>query len=384
METGQETAPELLQFLNDLRCQNVKVNFDPANMILYGAGDPIEAIASLGRHIGHVHVKDATLSDAARARRGATEVPFGTGQVPPKEFLRALDDVGYTGPLAIEREAGDDAHGRHRVRDRDAEEGGDVDAMSRLASSSCCCCCCPLADSPTPRPRRQLSQQRSRKSPSFRPRRRASMIEQDVTYLDPDRKEKLDLYLPANRDRDNARPPSSSSTAAGGSAATRRRRASSTSAPRSPRPATSAASVNYSSTATTAGRRICSTARTPSGSSAPTPTKYADRRRPHRRDRRLGGRASGADGRVHERRARRCAAGRRRIANVSDRVRCVVDLYGITDLLTRRKTDEQGNPLAGDEQGVPLLPNDDGESDPDAWQLASPVAHVAEETRRRR
>ena len=40
METGQESAPELLQFLNDLRCKNVKVNFDPANMILYGAGDP--------------------------------------------------------------------------------------------------------------------------------------------------------------------------------------------------------------------------------------------------------------------------------------------------------------------------------------------------------
>ena len=62
METGQESAPELLQFLNDLRCKNVKVNFDPANMILYGAGDPIEAIGILGRHIAHVHVKDATMS----------------------------------------------------------------------------------------------------------------------------------------------------------------------------------------------------------------------------------------------------------------------------------------------------------------------------------
>jgi sugar phosphate isomerase/epimerase len=106
METGQETAPELLQFLNDLRCQNVRVNFDPANMVLYGAGDPIEAIGILGRHIAHVHVKDATLSDAPGATWGK-EVPFGTGQVPPKEFLRALKDAGYTGPLCIEREAGD-------------------------------------------------------------------------------------------------------------------------------------------------------------------------------------------------------------------------------------------------------------------------------------
>jgi sugar phosphate isomerase/epimerase len=106
METGQESAPELLQFLNDLRCKNVQVNFDPANMILYGAGDPIEAIGILGRHIAHVHVKDATMSDAPGVVWGK-EVPFGTGQVPPKEFLRALKDAGYTGPLCIEREAGE-------------------------------------------------------------------------------------------------------------------------------------------------------------------------------------------------------------------------------------------------------------------------------------
>jgi sugar phosphate isomerase/epimerase len=105
METGQEPAPELLQFLNDLRCKNVKVNFDPANMILYGAGDPIEAIGILGRHIGHVHVKDAEMSDNPATNWG-TEVPFGAGQVPPKEFLRALRDIGYSGPLVIEREAG--------------------------------------------------------------------------------------------------------------------------------------------------------------------------------------------------------------------------------------------------------------------------------------
>ncbi|MGB7160505.1 MAG: sugar phosphate isomerase/epimerase family protein [Tepidisphaeraceae bacterium] len=105
METGQEPATELLQFLNDLRCQNVRVNFDPANMILYGAGDPIEAIETLGRHIGHVHVKDAKLS-ARPGEEWGEEVPFGTGEVPPKQFIHALKDAGYTGPLAIEREAG--------------------------------------------------------------------------------------------------------------------------------------------------------------------------------------------------------------------------------------------------------------------------------------
>ena len=105
METGQEPAPELLQFLNDLRCKNIKVNFDPANMILYGAGDPIEAIGILGRHIASVHVKDAVMSKNPGVDWGA-EVPFGTGQVPPMDFLHALHDIGYRGPLIIEREAG--------------------------------------------------------------------------------------------------------------------------------------------------------------------------------------------------------------------------------------------------------------------------------------
>jgi sugar phosphate isomerase/epimerase len=110
METGQEAASELLQFLNDVRSRNVGINFDPANMILYGAGEPIEAIRTLGRHIRHVHVKDATSSDQPGVKWG-TEVPFGQGQVRPGEFVAALDGAGYHGPLVIEREAGDDRFG---------------------------------------------------------------------------------------------------------------------------------------------------------------------------------------------------------------------------------------------------------------------------------
>jgi sugar phosphate isomerase/epimerase len=107
METGQESAPELLQFLNDLRARNVGVNFDPANMILYGAGDPIQAIRTLGRHIRHVHVKDGRHSSQPRTTWGE-ETPLGAGQVRPVQFLRALNEVGYTGVLSIEREGGQD------------------------------------------------------------------------------------------------------------------------------------------------------------------------------------------------------------------------------------------------------------------------------------
>src|SRR5687768_11232178 len=98
METGQEKAEELLQFLGDLHRDNVHINFDPANMILYGAGDPVAAIRTLGEHIKHVHVKDANASPKPGEEWGE-EVPFGTGQVNPAKFLDTLHSVGYQGPL---------------------------------------------------------------------------------------------------------------------------------------------------------------------------------------------------------------------------------------------------------------------------------------------
>ncbi len=110
METGQESAVELLEFLHDLAAPNVFINFDPANMILYGAGDPIEALRVLGKYVRHVHVKDATPSGQPGKKWGA-EVPFGEGMVGPKRFLNALKEIGYAGPLVIEREAGDDRVG---------------------------------------------------------------------------------------------------------------------------------------------------------------------------------------------------------------------------------------------------------------------------------
>ena len=106
----EESASELLQFLNDVQPRNLAVNFDPANMILYGAGDPVDAVKTLGRHIRHVHIKDAIASNQPGTNWGE-EVPFGTGEVPVDEFLVTLREVGYAGPLVIEREAGNDRVG---------------------------------------------------------------------------------------------------------------------------------------------------------------------------------------------------------------------------------------------------------------------------------
>ncbi len=110
METGQETAEHLRIFLEGLHHPAVGVNFDPANMILYGKGNPIEAVKILAPWIRHVHIKDARAS--SQPGTWGTEVPFGTGQVNAKQFLAALREIGYTGTLSIEREAGET-----RVRD---------------------------------------------------------------------------------------------------------------------------------------------------------------------------------------------------------------------------------------------------------------------------
>jgi len=103
-ETGQETATALRDFLEDLGCPNTGVNFDPANMILYGKGDPIEALRILGPWIKQVHIKDAVATRQPGTWGG--EVAAGTGDVDWKIFFATLENLGYHGNFCIEREAG--------------------------------------------------------------------------------------------------------------------------------------------------------------------------------------------------------------------------------------------------------------------------------------
>ena len=103
LETGQESAEGLLQFIADVERDNLFVNFDPANMILYGTGEPIEALKKVGSFVRSVHCKDGTWADNPGQEWGA-EVPLGEGDVGMETYLRTLDELGYTGPLTIERE----------------------------------------------------------------------------------------------------------------------------------------------------------------------------------------------------------------------------------------------------------------------------------------
>jgi sugar phosphate isomerase/epimerase len=103
LETGQETAEALVTFIADCGRDNLYVNFDPANMILYGAGEPIEALKLLGNRVRSVHFKDAKWGSNPGIEWGQ-EVPLGQGDVGIERYLQTLKDIGYDGPLTIERE----------------------------------------------------------------------------------------------------------------------------------------------------------------------------------------------------------------------------------------------------------------------------------------
>jgi len=127
LETGQESAEHLLDFIGDVSRDNLKINFDPANMILYGTGDPIAALQRVGHLVASVHCKDATW--AAEGKRGiewGAEVPLGEGDVGMATYLRTLNDIEYTGPLTIEREIPEDRE------QQKADIGKAVDLLDEL------------------------------------------------------------------------------------------------------------------------------------------------------------------------------------------------------------------------------------------------------------
>ena len=107
LESGQETAEDLAAFMS--KVPDVGINFDPANMILYAKGNPMQALKILYPWIRQVHVKDACETKVPGT--WGTEVAWGEGEVGGKAFLAELEGLGYTGNYVVEREAGDDRPG---------------------------------------------------------------------------------------------------------------------------------------------------------------------------------------------------------------------------------------------------------------------------------
>lgn len=103
-ETGQENAATLQEAWTDLGRATAGVNFDPANMILYGMGDPVETLRALGSHVLQIHAKDA-IATKLRGTWGE-EVRVGTGQVDWPAFFAVVREKKISVDWMIEREAG--------------------------------------------------------------------------------------------------------------------------------------------------------------------------------------------------------------------------------------------------------------------------------------
>jgi sugar phosphate isomerase/epimerase len=114
LETGQEPAPVLLRFIADVDRPNLRINFDPANMILYGTGDPIEALRLLGPLVASVHCKDGDWPPRETPGALGRERPLGEGSVGIERYVRTLAEIGFRGPLNVERET---ENQQERLRD---------------------------------------------------------------------------------------------------------------------------------------------------------------------------------------------------------------------------------------------------------------------------
>jgi sugar phosphate isomerase/epimerase len=127
LETGQEPAKVLLRFIEDVDRPNLKINFDPANMILYGTGDPIDALEVVSKYVISVHCKDADWPPLDNPTALGAERSLGHGSVDFPRFISKLKELGYRGILSVEREEPDAAK-----RDRDIRDA--VALLKRLTS----------------------------------------------------------------------------------------------------------------------------------------------------------------------------------------------------------------------------------------------------------
>jgi len=110
-ETGQETPITLVRTIEDIGTGNLGVNFDSANLILYGKANPIDAVKMLGKYIRNTHIKDGRYP--TNGRELGIETPPGEGEVSYPELIAAFKAVGYSGCLTIEREI----HGEQQRKD---------------------------------------------------------------------------------------------------------------------------------------------------------------------------------------------------------------------------------------------------------------------------
>jgi L-ribulose-5-phosphate 3-epimerase len=102
METGQETPITLLRAIEDTGLDNVRVNLDTANLILYGKGEPVGALDVVGKYVHGLHAKDGLYP--TDPKKLGKEVAIGEGRVDFPKVIQGLKNLNFTGPITIERE----------------------------------------------------------------------------------------------------------------------------------------------------------------------------------------------------------------------------------------------------------------------------------------
>lgn len=110
-ETGQETPTTLLRTIEDLGLDNLGINFDTANVILYGKANPLDALEVFGKYVRCLHAKDGLYP--TNGRNLGRQVPVGKGRSQYSKLIPKLKEMGYEGDLIIEREIG----GPQQIRD---------------------------------------------------------------------------------------------------------------------------------------------------------------------------------------------------------------------------------------------------------------------------
>ena len=101
-ETGQETPVTLLRIIQDIGTTNLGINLDPANLILYGKANPVDALDVIGKYVMGIHGKDGLYPTDGHSL--GKEVPLGQGKVNFPLFIERLKEIGYNGDITIERE----------------------------------------------------------------------------------------------------------------------------------------------------------------------------------------------------------------------------------------------------------------------------------------
>lgn len=101
-ETGQETPVTLLRAIEDIGFNNLGINYDTANLILYGKANPVDGLDVVGRHVKSLHAKDGFYP--TNPRELGKEVPIGEGKVDFPGVIRKLKKLGFKGHITIERE----------------------------------------------------------------------------------------------------------------------------------------------------------------------------------------------------------------------------------------------------------------------------------------